>query len=98
MSGLKPAPMADFYRALHARGATTDTLARDLGVSGGVVRRLLAGHRRRRGPTWQRLATRLTERERALLEDVEQCATWNVRAARRPRWAPEKAAALRRTC
>lgn len=93
MSGLKPTPMAEFYRSLHARGETTDTLADTLRVSGGAVRRLLAGHRRK-GVLWGKLAALLTERERALLADVEQCPAWNKRAARRPRWTPEKAELL----
>jgi hypothetical protein len=95
MSGMKPLPLTEFYRSLRARGATTDTLAAALGVSGGAVRRILGGHRRK-GHLWPKLARLLTERELRLLADVEQCAAWNTRrAAKRPRWTPALADALR---
>lgn len=95
MSGIKPLPLVEFYRALHARGETTTTLAASLGVSGGAVRRVLAGLRRR-GPLYHRLERLLTPRERALLAHVEQCSAWNSRPAalHRPRWTPATAARL----
>jgi hypothetical protein len=91
---LKPTALSDFYRKLHARGESTATLAEKLGVSGGAVRRLTGGFRRR-GPLWKRLTALLTDDERALLDYVERCTTWNAeRASRRPRWTPEKQAAF----
>ena len=90
MSGLKPQAMTEFYRAMHARGVTTETLAAQLGVSGGAVRRILSGHRRS-SVLRKRLETLLTERERTLFAGVEQSSTWNTK---RPRWTAEKAAAL----
>jgi DNA-binding CsgD family transcriptional regulator len=85
---IKPLPLTEFYRALHARGVRTQDLADALGVSGGAVRRLLAGLRRK-GGLWRRLEALLTARERALLADVEQCSAWNNRRAakKRPRWS-----------
>lgn len=97
MSALKPLALVEFYRALHARGASTTTLAAALGVSGGAVRRVLGGLRRR-GPLWRRLATHLTASELNLLArvHVEQCSAWNQRPAarHRPKWTAEKAAQL----
>jgi hypothetical protein len=94
MAGIKPLPLTEFYRSLHARGESTDTLAIKLGVSGGAVRRLFAGLRRR-GPLWRRLEQLLNDKERQLLRDVEQCSAWNAkRTAKRPVWTPEKAKAL----
>ena len=91
MSGLKPQPLTEFYRSLRARGLTTDTLAASLGVSGGAVRRILGGHRRK-GPLWTRLAPLLNAREIQLLRDVEQCSAWNTkRLSKRPKWTAAKA-------
>ena len=50
---------------------------------------------RKRGCWWPRFIALLTERERQLLDDVEQSSTWNKsREAKRPRWTAEKAAML----
>lgn len=96
MSGIKPQPLTEFYRALHARNESTDTLAAALGVSGGAVRRVLGGLRRR-GHLWRRLVPLLTDRERTLLANVEQCSAWNARPAarHRPTWTAEKAESLK---
>ena len=96
MSGIRPQPMAEFYRALHARGEDTETLAARLGVAGSTVRKLLGHLSGRRGPTWRALLAQLTPRERELLAHVEQCSAWNLRPAalKRPRWTPEKSAQL----
>lgn len=83
MSGLKPQALTEFYWHLHNRCVTTEDLARRLGVSGGAVRRLITGHRRREGPLWKNLQTILTASERILLAEVEQSSTWNTR--RRPK-------------
>jgi hypothetical protein len=94
MSGIKPAPLTEFYRSLKERGVRTEDLAATLGVSGGAVRRILGGHRRK-GPLWRRLAPLLSERERQLMADVEQCSAWNMkRLSKRPHWTPEKSALL----
>jgi hypothetical protein len=97
MSGIKPVALTEFYRSLHARGEGTQSLAGALGVSGGAVRRLLGGLRRK-GALWRRLEALLTGRERALLGDVEQCSAWNMRRAarNRPRWTGEKDGRMRR--
>jgi DNA-binding CsgD family transcriptional regulator len=94
MSGLKPKPLIEFYRSLHARNVSTDTLARKLGVAGGTVRKMIGNLGGRRGYAWRALLAKLTPRERELLHHVEQCPTWNNRKARRnrPRWTPDKAA------
>lgn len=95
MSGLKPRAMTEFYSRLHRRGLSTTVLAETLDVSGAVVRRLLAGLRPRRGPTWRALLALLSAEEKQLLLSVEQCPTWNARQSRkRPVWTPEKAAEI----
>ena len=95
--GIKPTSLHEFYRSLRARGETTDLLAEKIGRSGGAVRRVIVGLRRR-APWWKRFEALLTERERELLADVEQCPTWNKpREAKRPVWNAEKEALLRRT-
>ncbi len=87
MSGIKPQPLTEFYRSLHARGESTDSLARQLGVSGAKLRKLIGLLQRRSGLAWKGLLSRLTERERALLLSVEQCSSWNNRQrAMRPSW------------
>jgi hypothetical protein len=92
--GIKPTSLTEFYRSLRARGMTTDLLAEEIGRSGGAVRRVIGGLRRR-APWWSRFEALLTERERELLGDVEQCPTWNKpREAKRPRWNAEKALIL----
>lgn len=69
------------------RAGTGRVLINGLGLGGGL---------RRRGHLWRRLSALLTDRERALLANVEQCSAWNARPARRrrPTWTPEKAAQL----
>lgn len=79
MNGLKPLALREFYWSLHDRGEDTATLASKCGVSGGAVRRLITGHRRRRGALWTSLREKLTPRERSLLSEVEQSSTWNTR-------------------
>ncbi len=79
MSGLKPMELTEFYRSLHSRGKSTKILAAELGVSGGQVRKLIGMHAPRGGATWRYLLALLTERERALLEGMEQSSTWNTR-------------------
>lgn len=91
MSGLKPLALTQFYASLHDRGVTTTVLADAVGVSGGAIRRLITGHRRRKGPTWENLCQWLTPREIGLLNTVEQSSTWNVK---QPLWTPEKAQRL----
>jgi hypothetical protein len=89
--GIKPTALQEFYRSLHGRGVTTDGLAEQIGLSGGAVRRILSGHRRKSW-WWPRFAALLTKPELKLLKDVEQCATWNSKhAAKRPRWTVAKA-------
>jgi hypothetical protein len=96
MSGIKPQELTRFYALLRERGLTTDLLAEQLDVSGGVVRRLIGGFRPRRGPTWRAFLRLLTDDERKLIFDVEQCPTWNVRQSeKRPVMTPEKDAVLR---
>ena len=96
MSGIKPLPLTEFYRALHARGLSTELLAEQLGVAGGTLRRKIGGLARRQGPVWRGFLDLLTERERALLAEVEQCSAWNIsQAAKRPRLGFEVQAALR---
>ncbi len=98
MSGIKPLPLTEFYRSLHARGETTEGLAAKLNVSGAVVRKLIGLLKPRRGCTWRGLQALLTERERQLLATVEQCSAWNIRQrAKRPVWTAEKVADLAET-
>lgn len=95
--GIKPTSLTEFYRSLKGRGETTDTLALKIGRSGGAVRRVLVGLRRR-APWWPRFEALLTERERRLLADVEQCSAWNKpRLAKRPRWSAAVAASLKQS-
>lgn len=95
MSGIKPLELTEFYRALHARGESTDGLAKQLRASPAVVRKLIGMLSRRRGAVWRGLLELLTARERALLFDVEQCSAWNTQqAAKRPRWNDAKEAAI----
>lgn len=98
MSALKPTALTEFYRSLHARGESTDSLALKLNVSRPVVCKLIGLLKRRRGRTWAALLALLTERERALLLSVEQCSTWRTQQlAKRPRWNAEKVAGLAET-
>ena len=95
MSGIKPAPLTEFYRSLHSRGESTASLAKKLNVSGAVVRKLIGLLKRRKGLVWDRLLTLLTQHEKELLLSVEQCSAWNIRqVAKRPRWTMEKVAGL----
>lgn len=95
MSGIKPLELTEFYRSLHARGESTNGLANQLNASPAVVRKLIGMLRRRRGMVWDGLLRLLTDREKALLLDVEQCSAWNVaQVAKRPKWTSEKAAAI----
>lgn len=93
MSGYRPRALTEFYDSLHRRGVDTESLAFELDVSGGAVRRLLAGLRPRRGPIWKGILARLTPAEITLLETAEQCPTWNASRQRRKReiWSTEKA-------
>lgn len=98
MSGLKPQALTEFYRSLSARGVTTDILALQIGVSGATVRKLIGLLKRRRGLVWRRLQNHLTDREKQLLADVEQCSSWNIsQSKKRPRWTHEKVETLRLT-
>jgi hypothetical protein len=98
MSGIKPIALTEFYRSLHARGESTENLARQLNVSGAVVRKLIGLLKRRRGLAWEGLLRLLTERERELLAHVEQCSAWNIRQrAKRPAWTAQKASQLAST-
>lgn len=91
MSGIKPTPLADFYRAFHARGLTVELLAEFVGRSRVTVTRVLNGARRR-GPVWDKIATQLTPKEIALL-DVAHSATWNTKnMVKRPTWPGHKPA------
>lgn len=90
MSGIKPTPLVDFYNSLHERGKNTELLAEEIGCSGGAVRRLISGHRKRRGPIWHCLRLVLTPAECACLDKVEQSSTWNTK--KRPSWAAGRAA------
>ncbi len=91
MSGIKPQALTQFYRLLHDRGCSTNSLAAELGVVGGTVRKLIGQLSARRGPTWRALCRLLSEAEKAELARVEQCPTWNARQrAKRPVWTPEK--------
>lgn len=95
MSGIKPIALTEFYRSLHARGESTESLARKLNVSGAVVRKLIGLLKPRRGHVWRALLALLTERERGLLVTVEQCSAWNNRQrAKRPVWTAQKVAEL----
>lgn len=80
MSGIKNPALTEFYRSLRERKKTTDSLAVDLGVAGSTVRKLIGMHAPRGGATWRYLLAILTERERELLESMEQSSTWNVGA------------------
>lgn len=98
MSGIKPRPLADFYRALRARGESTDGLAQKLNCAPAVVRKLIGLLKRRRGHVWMGLQELLTPRERQLLADVEQCSAWNKKqVAKRPTFTREKIETLRET-
>lgn len=93
MSGLRPIEMDLFFRRLHDRGLDAGKLAAALNLSRPTVTRVLNGSRRR-GHVWRKLLPLLTPEEVALL-DVAHCSTWNKkRVDNRPRWTPEKAAAL----
>ncbi len=98
MSGIKPIALTEFYRSLHARGESTEGLAKQLNVSGAVVRKLIGLLKRRQGLVWTGLLALCTERERELLTTVEQCSAWNIRQQRkRPVWTAEKVADLAET-
>jgi hypothetical protein len=98
MSGLKPQPLTEFYRSLRARGVTTDDLGARLDISGSTVRKLFGLLKRRRGLVWRQLQAHLTDREKQLLADVEQCSAWNIRqSGKRPKWNAEKVAGLAET-
>lgn len=98
MSGIKPLPLTEFYRSLHARGETSESLAQKLNVSRSVLCKMIGLLKRRRGRAWEHLQTLLTDRERRLLSDVAQCSSWNLRQlAKRPRWNAEKVAGLAET-
>ena len=90
----KPAELYEFYRLLAARGESTNTLAKKIGQSGGAVRRVLVGLRRR-GPIWSKLLGLLTDQERTLLERAALSPWIQAHSSRRPRWTPEKQTALR---
>jgi len=91
MSGIKPIALTEFYRSLHARGESTESLALQLTVSGTVVRKLIGLLKRRQGCAWDGLLRLLTPREKELLSTVEQCSAWNNRQqAKRPKWTEEK--------
>lgn len=99
MAGFKPPQLTAFYWKFHARTAPdgrrfdTAVLAELVGASRPAVTRVLNGARRR-GPLWPKIARFLTAEEVALL-DVAHSSTWNTRRVeKRPRWTPEKAAAL----
>lgn len=77
---MKPAELTEFYRSLHGRGKKTEDLAADLGVAGSTVRKLIGMHAPRGGATWRFLLALLTERERELLQRMEQFSTWNTSA------------------
>lgn len=81
---VKPPAMYAFYRALHARGESTENLARQLHVSGAVVRKLLGLLRRRAGPRWLALQALLTAEERQLLVEAAGAPEWNLRQAAKP--------------
>lgn len=78
MSGLKDQALTEFYRSLHDRHQTTELLAEKLDVSGGTVRKLIGMHAPRGGATWRFLLALLTDRERELLQSMEQSSTWNI--------------------
>lgn len=87
----KPPELFAFYRALHARGESTEGLAQKLNVSGGVVRKLIGMIRRRRGRTWEGLLALLAPEEKQLLLQASESAEWSAaQSAKRPRWSPEK--------
>ena len=93
MSGLRPNELNLFFASLHARGLDTAVLAEICGCSRPSLTRVLNGSRKR-GPIWRRVSRHLTASEIALL-DVAHCSPWNNRrVAKRPRWTPEKQAAL----
>ncbi len=77
MSGIKDQALTEFYRSLHGRGMKTAQLAEKLEVSGGTVRKLIGMHAPRGGATWRFLLALLTEKERELLQSMEQSSTWN---------------------
>jgi DNA-binding CsgD family transcriptional regulator len=78
MSGIKEKALTDFYRSLHDRRQTTELLAAKLDVSGGTVRKLIGMHAPRGGATWRFLLALLTDREKELLQSMEQSSTWNT--------------------
>lgn len=87
----KPPELFAFYNALHERGVKTDQIAKEIGVSGGAVRRLIGGHRKRRGPIWNQLLGKLTPRE---IELLDAAVAADRRPTKQPLWTPEKAQRL----
>lgn len=83
---MKPTPLYEFYRHLHARGLTVALLAEFIGRDRVTVTRVLNGARRR-GPVWAKLVPHLTPAEIALL-DVAHSSTWNTnKIMARPSWS-----------
>lgn len=98
MSALKPLELAQFYRLLHERGESSETLAEKLNISPAVVRKLIGLLKPRRGMVWKGLLKLLTEEEKRLLLTVEQCSAWNIsQSKKRPVWTAEKVAGLAET-
>lgn len=98
MSEFKPLALTEFYRSLHARGETTDALARKLTTSPATLRKMISLLKRRRGVVWTSFLALLTDRERQLVTEVEQCSAWNIQQAKkRPHFTAEKAAGLAET-
>lgn len=98
MSGLRPIELTEFYRSLHARGESTESLAVAVHLSAPVLRKMIVLLKPRRGRPWTAFLDRLTERERELILTVEQRSTWRARQeAKRPHWTAEKVAGLAET-
>jgi hypothetical protein len=98
MSALKPLELAQFYRLLHERGESSETLAQKLNASPAVVRKLIGLLKRRRGMVWDGLIKLLTAEEKRLLLAVEQSSAWNIsQSKKRPVWTAEKVAGLAET-
>jgi len=83
VNGLKSIPLQWFYRSLHNRGETVETLAKSIGTSRAHLTQVFNGTRRRVAKsgqptaTFNRLCWLLSEQESKLLakvwEEKEQC-------------------------
>jgi ribosomal protein S27AE len=71
VSGIKPVPLSEFYRSLHARGMDAGKLAALVSRSRVTVTRILSGDRPP-GYVWSYLLPHLTRREIGLLREAHR--------------------------